>query len=341
MYSLIYLSIYILYRGATIGAAIPLGNDWFNTQSSVQNSTYIGFMVIMAVGAFSAIILLPANKVVRNNGSCVSLHKFSNWKRETMEILRLFLDWRMLILTPLFAGSNWFYVYQFQVYNGGGYFGIRSRGLNNLIYWLFQIFGAGLFGTMLDSNKFGGRRKRAFLGNTCVLSLMLAIWIGSIFVQRKFTFDSVNDPEFVKLDIYSDGYGPLCFLYALFGLGDAIYQGFVYWLIGTMTNDVERAARFGGFYKTIQNIGSAIASQLDANQTPYMTQLIITFALNVVGLILSYAVCWTVPEVTIENIDNLQNGYVPTRMVGGRAEKEQTSMLGNHCIPHSEQNEHA
>ncbi|KAI8381564.1 major facilitator superfamily domain-containing protein [Radiomyces spectabilis] len=306
--------------GATIGAAIPLGNDWHNTSSEVASTTYIGFIIIMAFGAFLAFALLPASKVIRSDGTPVSLHKFSNWRREAIEIFRLFLDWRMLILIPLFAGSNWFYTYQFQVYNGGGFFDLRARGLNNLLYWLFQIIGAGFFGWLLDLTALGTRRRRAFIGNTLVLVILSALWIGCIFIQKRFTRESVKDPNFKQISVDSPGYAGYVIEYALFGFADAIYQGFIYWLLGTMTNDTERAARFGGFYKTIQNAANAIASQIDAIHTPFMTELAVTFAINTAGLILAYVVCWTVPNVTIEEVDNLQDGVGAEKMIGGRVE---------------------
>ncbi|KAI8083107.1 major facilitator superfamily domain-containing protein [Halteromyces radiatus] len=295
--------------GAAIGAAIPLANNWSNTTSNVNIGTYIGFMVLMTFGAALALGLSPPSKVVRNDGTHVSLHKFSNWKRESLEVIKLFMNWRMLILIPLFAGSNWFYTYQFQVYNGGGYFNLRARGLNNMMYWLFQIIGAGFFGWLLDLKGLGTRRRRALIGNTVVLITAIALWIGCIFIQKNFTYESAQStPDSQKTDVYSPGYAGMLIEYALFGFMDSIYQGFAYWLMGTMTNDTERAARYGGFYKTIQNAFVAIAAQVDVIHTPYMTQLIVVFVLNVVGILLAYVVCFTVPDVTIEEIDNLQTG---------------------------------
>jgi hypothetical protein len=282
-------------------------------------------MVIMAVGAFLAIALLPPGKVIRADGTPVSLHKFSNWKRESIEVLLLFKDWRMLVLIPLFAGSNWFYTYQQSCYNGGGYFNLRTRAFNNMFYWMFQIFGAGLYGFLLDWKILGNRKRRAFIGNTVTLVIISAVWIGSIFAQQKFTRESVvalkADPT-LQMDVLSPGYAGLVIEYALFGASDAIYQGFIYWLLGTMTNDTERAARYGGFYKTIQNAANAIAGQVDAIRTPYMTELAIAFALNGVGLLLSYIVCFTIPDVTEEVIDNLQGVEGETKMVGGALENE-------------------
>ncbi|KAI9473536.1 MAG: major facilitator superfamily domain-containing protein [Benjaminiella poitrasii] len=307
--------------GATLGAIIPLGNEWNSGEKpAVKLSTYIAFMVIMAVGSFLTLALLPANKVIREDGSQVSLHKFSNWKREAFEVLKLFKDWRMLVLIPLFAGSNWFYTYQFNVYNGPYFMTIRARSLNNLLYWLFQIIGAGLLGWFLDSARLGTRKQRAMYGNTITLIIILGLWIGAVVIQKTFTRDSVNIEGYVKIDVYDKRYPGLVIEYALFGLIDAVYQGFIYWLMGTMSNDTERAARYGGFYKTIQNAAAAVASQLEAQEVAYMTQLIVVFAINVVGLLLSYAVSWTVPNVTVEAVDNLQDGVVVGTLVGGHLE---------------------
>ncbi|KAK4510052.1 uncharacterized protein ATC70_006221 [Mucor velutinosus] len=312
----------IFNLGATLGAAIPLGNEWNSGEKTeVKTSTYIAFMVIMAFGAMLTLALLPASKVVRSDGAQVSLHKLSNWKREAIEVLKLFKDWRMLILIPLFAGSNWFYIYQFQVYNGPGFMHIRARALNNLLYWLFQIIGAGIFGWFLDAAKIGSRKQRAMYGNTITLVIIAGLWIGAVVIQKGFTREAIAPGgDWVQIDVYDKQYGGLVVEYALFGLIDAVYQGFIYWLMGTMTNDTERAARYGGFYKTIQNAANAVANQLEAQHVPYMTQLIIVFVINVVGLVLAYVVSWTVPDVTVETVDNLTDGHAVGTMVGGQIE---------------------
>lgn len=327
----------IFNLGGTVGAAISLGINFSASDGTVTIGTYIGFMCIMGFGAFLSLALLPSHKVIRDNGTPVSLHKFSNWKREVIEIFRLFKDWKMLILIPLFCGSNWFYTYQFQVYNGGGFFDLPARSLNNLLYWLCQIIGAGVFGWVLDWAKLGNRKTRAIIGNTFILAVLIASWVGGIFVQQKFTYESVREPDFVKVGLKSEGYAGYLILYAVYGIVDAIYQGFIYWLLGTMTNDTERAARYGGFYKTIQNAAAAIAAQVDAIHTPFMTQLYINLALEGVGLILAYVVCFKVADVTVEHVDNLIDGHNPEVMVGGQIENLET---GNPDIKdHLEKNE--
>ncbi|KAI8975666.1 major facilitator superfamily domain-containing protein [Mycotypha africana] len=319
--------------GATLGAAIPLGNEWnAGSMPQVQTTTYIAFMVIMAFGAALSLALLPANKVVRSDGSHASLPKISNWKREALEVFKLFKDWRMLILIPLFAGSNWFYTYQFNVYNGPGFMTKRARSLNNVLYWLFQMIGAGLFGWFLDSHRLGTRKQRALYGNTITFIIILALWVGCIFIQKNFTREFVSLPSYVKIDVFDKEYPGLIIEYAFFGLIDAVYQGFIYWLMGTMTNDTERATRYGGFYKTIQNAANAIANQLEAQKVGYMTQLIVVMVINLVGLLLAYGVSWSVPDVTVETIDNLKDGHAVTTLVGGHVDGDDLKVSSNPAV---------
>ncbi|GAA5814981.1 hypothetical protein MFLAVUS_008485 [Mucor flavus] len=303
--------------GATIGAVIPVVNEWNSKDSAVKQSTYIAFIVIMTFGALLTLALLRSNKVVRADGSRVSFHKISNWKRETIEVLKLFKDPRMLILIPLFAGSNWFYTYQFNGIKSPGFTSIRARDLNNFLYWLFQIIGAGLFGVFLDPTKIGSRKARAIYGNILNLVIITALWIAAIFIQKGYTRESVLAPDYVKLDITDPKYPGIVVVYALFGVIDAMYQDYIYWLLGTMTNDVERAARYGGFYKTIQNACNAVANQLEAKKVSYMAQLIIVFTINVVGLLLALIVAKGIPDVTIEN---LEDGHAVGTLVGGQLE---------------------
>ncbi|KAI8070851.1 major facilitator superfamily domain-containing protein [Gongronella butleri] len=313
----------IFNTGATMGGAILLGLNFNGSGNKVSLGTYIGFMVIMFCGSLMPLFLARPNKVIRGDGAPVSLHKYSNVTREALEVFKLFTNWRMLVLIPLFLSSNWFYTYQFQIFNGGGYFNLSARALNNFLYWLFQIFGGGFIGWMCDRKFLGTRRTRAFIVNTFTIAVCAALWGGCIKFQERFTAETLPiikaDPA-LQMGIGSDGYGGICFLYAMFGFMDSIYQGFAYWLMGTMTNDTERAARYGGFYKTIQNAGAAIAPQLATNGVSYLNQLIAVFALNVGGLLLAYIVCWTVPETTIEEIDNLEGVEGKETIVGGHIE---------------------
>ena len=48
----------------------------------------------------------------------------------------------------------------------------------------------------------------------------------AIFVQKKFTRESIKEPGYVEVDVFAPEYPGYVVLYAMFGLIDAIYQGF-------------------------------------------------------------------------------------------------------------------
>lgn len=51
--------------------------------------------------------------------------------------------------------------------------------------------------------------------------------------------------------------GPVV-LYTLYGLFDAVWQTYCYWIMGALTNETAMAARMAGFYKAWQNAGAAV-----------------------------------------------------------------------------------
>jgi hypothetical protein len=106
----------------------------------------------MFFGAVLAWTLVDARHVRRADGSHVILMKHPTWQSEIFglwEVLRS--DPYILLLFPMFFASNWFYTYQFQDVNLAR-FNLRTRALNNTLYWISQIAGAYVFGFALDIN---------------------------------------------------------------------------------------------------------------------------------------------------------------------------------------------
>lgn len=156
--------------------------------------------------------------------------KHPTWWSEMLgmyQVLRM--DIYIVALFPMFFASNWFYTYQFNAINLA-YFNIRTRSLNNVLYWTSQIIGALLSGTLLDYN--GVRRSiRARIGTGVLLFLTMGIWGGGYVFQRRYTREDVVGESFHKMDWKEKGYiGPM-FLYMFYGLYDAAWQTTVYWLV--------------------------------------------------------------------------------------------------------------
>ncbi|CAG8667439.1 17791_t:CDS:2, partial [Racocetra fulgida] len=79
----------IFNLGGVLGSIVPLGLNWNSTAGSVNDGTYIGFMVLMAFGSLLAMTLLPPNKVIRDDGQHVSIQKFPKWEEELVGIIIL------------------------------------------------------------------------------------------------------------------------------------------------------------------------------------------------------------------------------------------------------------
>ncbi|KAF9579703.1 hypothetical protein BGW38_003929 [Lunasporangiospora selenospora] len=268
-----YFSIFwtIFNLGGVLGNVIPLGIQWNQKDvNGASTGSYIGYMVVMTLGAFMTLFLLPTTKIHRKDGSPVVKVRYSNPILELKSVFALFKDWRMLALIPMFFTSNWIYTYQFTAVNGFN-FSARSRNMNSMFYWLSQIFASIFYGALLDREQWT-RKTRARYGLTLLALACAGTWIGGIIFQTTFgprhaIFDVkeqawVKDPkDFHSIDLVdntSEYIGPF-FLYFFYGAIDAMYQGFSYWLMGALTNDTNQAARFAGFYKFVQNLGGVLA----------------------------------------------------------------------------------
>lgn len=185
------------------------------------------------MGACLAWTLVDAKHVIRMDGSRIILQRNPTWKSEILGLWEtLFTDAYILCLFPMFFASNWFYTYQFNGVNLAR-FNLRTRALNNILYWIAQIIGATVFGFALD---YPGLRRttRAVVAWIILLALTFAVWGGGYDFQRSYTRaqmpEGIENDEF-KMDWTDAGYiGPM-FLYFFYGFYDAAWQTCVYWYL--------------------------------------------------------------------------------------------------------------
>lgn len=239
-----YISLFwsIFNMGGVIGGLIPFILNYHRTKAgSVNDGTYIAFMSFMTIGALLSLAILPPSKVVRDDGTRCTNIKYSNVSTEYVEISKLFMNWKMLLIAPAAWSSNFFYTYQFNNVNAV-LFSLRTRGLNNVFYWGAQMIGSIGIGYLMDFS-FKSRRRRGFLGIGVVGFLGTAIWAGGLANQVKYTRADVKTIE--KLDFKDSGddfAGPFV-LYFSYGLLDAMFQSVVYWIIGALADDSETLSR--------------------------------------------------------------------------------------------------
>ncbi|XP_056160082.1 UNC93-like protein 1 [Syzygium oleosum] len=277
-----YISLFwsIFNMGGVIGGLIPFILNYNNsTAASVNDGTYIGFMCFMSVGAILSFAILPPSKVIRDDGSSCTNVKYSSISTEAIEILKLFRNWKMLLILPASWASNFFYSYQFTNVNGV-MFNLRTRGLNNVFYWGAQMLGSVGIGYVLDFS-FSSRKTRGYVGISIVALIGTAVWGGGLANQLNYSRHDLPDKLDFK-DSGSDYAGPFV-LYFSYGLLDAMFQSLVYWVIGSLADDSETLSRYSGFYKGVQSAGAAVAWQIDQHKVPFLTELIINWSLMTVG----------------------------------------------------------
>ncbi|KAF9155009.1 hypothetical protein BG015_011339 [Linnemannia schmuckeri] len=174
----------IFDAGAVLGCVIAFAiNNKVVVAQSLGDSTYIVFISLMAIDTFIALSLCPLPR--------------SPTRTEAVAVMKLFLDWRMVVLILMFLSSNWFYSYQLSTANGA-YFSTRTQSPNNIFYCQSQ-------------DPFP-------LGLITITVCFVATWVGGIFFQKRYAISSPKGSH-----DYTEGasyVGPL-FLYMFYGLNDA------------------------------------------------------------------------------------------------------------------------
>ncbi|OQR92273.1 hypothetical protein ACHHYP_03864 [Achlya hypogyna] len=270
----------VFNMGGVLGGFIPFGFNYNSTASSVNNATYIGFIAAMVLCTSLAIALKAPSSVIRSDGMRVEYPKAASAMVEITGLYHAIFDWRMLCLIPASFASNFFYGYQFNAVNGH-MFSLRTRGLNNALYWGMQMAGAYVFGNYIMDKATMSRATRAKVGLAITTIIVFVVWALGVIVQKDFVRD---DPK-QNIDFTESGRATFpMVVYLLYGLVDAIYQNYVYWMIGAMTNDPLELARFVGLYKAFQSAGGAISWRIDVLNVSYMNQLIINWVLMAVSL---------------------------------------------------------
>lgn len=141
-------------------------------------------------------------KMIRSDGTKVTYPRHPSLKDALWGLwTTLVNDPWIVSLFPMFFVSNWFYTWrkscklilqrnivltvfcsEFNEYNSA-LFNIRARSLNNLVYWIAQIFGSLAIATLLDQKRLTWR-KRAWAGWSVLFVMVFIVHIWAYFYQR-------------------------------------------------------------------------------------------------------------------------------------------------------------
>ena len=316
----------IFNTGAVIGSLITLLQNINTTAGSVSDGTYAAFIALMFLGLVISCFICDADKVIREDGTKVILMKNPSWKTELIGLWEtLYNEPWILLLFPMFFSSNIFYTYQNNGLNGT-HFNIRTRALNNLLYWLAQILGAVVIGYCLDYSKIR-RTIRAKISLGILLVVTMVVWGGGYAWQAKqvsravASTDEYKENELIDWeDTGSRFLGPM-FLYFFYGLFDAVWQTMIYWYMGAISNSGRKAANLAGFYKGIQSAGAAVFWGIDNAKVDYDNIFYATWGLLIVSLLVASPVIFTriKDTVTMEEDLKFSDETIEDVVVGGEA----------------------
>ena len=172
-----------------------------------HKSNQIGFLVLTLIGVTIPMLMADPQKMIRTDGTKVTSPRHPSWKVEIVGLwVTLIKDPLIILLFPMFFASNWFYTWRECIVNWFGLeilrrfiftefndfnaalFNARTRSLDDLVYYLAQIFGSIAIGLLLD-RKTLSRRKRAFSGWTILFTMVFGVHIWAYFYQKWVYFD--------------------------------------------------------------------------------------------------------------------------------------------------------
>ncbi|KAF9459956.1 major facilitator superfamily domain-containing protein [Collybia nuda] len=267
--------------GGGIGSFISFALNFHSKSGTVTDGTYGAFMAIMFLGWILCVFVSPPHKVIRSDGtfagpppSGASSSITASIKREYQNFVTALTNWKILLLIPAFFCANFFYSYQQNTVNGAT-FTLRTRSINGAMYWIAQMVGGLVIGFLLDL-KWLSRPKRAILGYVFVFVTGFVIWGGGLAFQR--WENNIGKKQWLDFSDSRTFIGPF-WLYFFYGAFDAFWQSYCYWMMASIAETPQTAAKFVGLYKTFQATGGAVAWRINALSYPALVQLTINWAL--------------------------------------------------------------
>ncbi|GAB1192963.1 hypothetical protein APSETT444_002164 [Aspergillus pseudonomiae] len=272
------------------GSLASFGLNYHSKSGTVTDSTYIAYIVVMLFGWALSVFVCSTESLSRKyHGSRISQDSkalnWSNLQRTAMETVKIVFDWRVMCLYPMFYNANVFYSYQQNTVNGKT-FNLRTRSLNGALYWIAQMVGGLLMGSVLDLKGIN-RRARAWIGWGVLFVTGMAIWGGG------YKFQLWNDQRMAlgfKQDIdYKAGsqyLGPM-FLYFFYGAYDSFWQSYCYWIIGAQSQNPVVNAVIVGTYSALKPAGGAMAWRINANKLNLMSEFAMNWGLCIGSLVVA------------------------------------------------------
>ncbi|KAJ1877664.1 hypothetical protein H4R99_007924 [Coemansia sp. RSA 1722] len=294
------------YLSATMGDVIALQN---HDPEEKRFPGAVAYLATACLAPFVAMTIAPSHRVVREDGVYL-LTLPTDIKHEIKETAKLFGNKYMLLLIP--------YMFSYPFLFGAGSFDLGSP-LSFITYDVGKIL-VILMGQMLDV-QWAGRRARG----TCALAVVVAVYLLAFALttetrEHKYDFSGLDagwprekSIEYIRTQVLRQQYSVLLGVSFLSGMVSGMIELFGYWVMGTLTNDLNSSARFVGTYHGFMALGGLAGFQLSENVHdglyPSRIPYYLAAALTLASLLLSYFVVrrisetndWTLGMIAIDH----------------------------------------
>jgi hypothetical protein len=252
---------WIIYNCAGIlGGILCFAINFNSTSEQVSPITYLTFISLALFGCCFSVLLLPFDKVQKEDLSSVNFSSVS-FRDEISQIYSVFFNYRMVLLIPAFLLSDFPITYQVNVFSSF-VFNVRTRGLINIFSFICNCCASFLVGKVLDR-----RHPNTVLG--IILFLFNSFWFSLYFVQKQYErTDSRWD-----IDFTSPQFALYFVLYLIMSISICLYHNWISWIIPEISSDPKAVSRNFAFFIGFRSIGSATSWLLDALQISFMNQL--------------------------------------------------------------------
>jgi len=206
----------------------------------------------MCLGLPVALLLSPAHKVWRKDGTRIVTSRADSWGKEFKAVGRLFISRRILCLLPAFFISYF--------YNGfmstwlTTYFTVRSRAFSSFFTNFAGIFSSFIIAALLDNQKIY-IKTRARIAFISIVTILIGTWIWATILQKQF-YDMAEPPVW---DWFKGGFGKSYALVFFWMFGGQAFQQFLYWLVGQYATDLSNLSHLTGILRGVEALGQTVA----------------------------------------------------------------------------------
>ncbi|KAK4093991.1 membrane transporter (predicted) [Purpureocillium lilacinum] len=268
--------------GSVVGSLVAfiIIHQGTSTADGSPTSVYITFIILICIAFLFTIFGLVSPKDVRRaDGTPVAVFHNLPMTEELRGVARVLRDYRVLAMLPVIFSCELALGILPSV--NGRYFNLRTRAMNNVIFYLVQLPASVGCAFLTDRLPFG-RRMRGYVSVSVLGVVVFAAWIALLVwvsTSSRWASPPVGGVDWTA----SDFAGPFV-LYLVFGIVYGSHQQIGMWVMGTFTNEPTVLAIYGGLWKGVAAAGVAVQFGMAAAAVSYQAQIAFALALQLLSI---------------------------------------------------------